>query len=61
MASVETNAAETEADGHCGKCGDQRGRDRSGRTLASVETNAAETEVDGHCGKCGDQGDRDRR
>ena len=28
VASVETNATETEVDWHCGKCGDQRDRDR---------------------------------
>ena len=36
LASVETNATETEVDWHCGKCGDQRDRDRSGLTLWQV-------------------------
>ena len=36
MASVETNATEPELDRHCGKCGDQGDRDRSGLTLWQV-------------------------
>ena len=36
VASVETKATETKVDWHCGKCGDQRGRDGSGLTLWQV-------------------------